>query len=114
MIKKETLLTCIKYKEIGAAGLDVYEEEVEYFFEDYSNEIIEDEILAQLMMMPNVIITSHQAFLTREALENIADTTYQNVLEYMEEKALTNEICYCKDINKKHEVCKKKQTGRCF
>lgn len=114
LIKKEALLLGLKDKEIGAAGLDVYEEEAEYFFEDFSNEIIEDEILAQLMMMPNVIITSHQAFLTREALENIADTTYRNLLEYMEDKALTNEICYCKDSGKRHDICKKKQTGRCF
>lgn len=114
LIKKEALLSGLKEKVIGAAGLDVYEEEAEYFFEDYSNEIIEDDILSLLVSMPNVLLTSHQAFLTEEALENIADTTYQNLLEYVEGKPLTNEICYLVESHKKHNVCQKEKEGRCF
>lgn len=97
LVKKEALLTGLREKIIGAAGLDVYEEEGEYFFEDLSDEIIEDEILALLVSMPNVIVTSHQAFLTKEALDNIAETTYKNICEFKEGLPLTNEICYmCK------------------
>ena len=114
LVKKEALLTGLREKIIGAAGLDVYEEEGEYFFEDLSNEIIEDEILALLVSMPNVIVTSHQAFFFFFSLGNIAETTYQNIMEFMEDKALTNEICYCMDSHKKHDICHKKETGRCF
>lgn len=114
LVKKEALLSGLREKVIGAAGLDVYEEEGEYFFEDLSDEIIEDEILALLVSMPNVIVTSHQAFLTKEALSNIAEATYENIREYKEGLPLTNEICYCMDSHKKHDICKKKETGRCF
>lgn len=114
LIKKEALLSGLKSKKIGAAGLDVYEEEAEYFFEDFSNEIISDDILALLVSMPNVIVTSHQAFLTNEALMNIAETTYKNIDDYSENKALENEICYCMDSHKKHDICLKQTNGRCF
>lgn len=114
LVKKEALLTGLREKIIGAAGLDVYEEEGEYFFEDLSNEIIEDEILALLISMPNVIVTSHQAFLTKEALGNIAETTYKNIIDYKEGKPLANEICYFMESDKKHDPCVKKQNGRCF
>lgn len=82
LVKKEALLSGLKEKKIGAAGLDVYEEEAEYFYEDCSNEIIEDEVLALLVSMPNVLVTSHQAFLTNEALQNIAETTLANIRAY--------------------------------
>lgn len=68
LVKKEALLGGLKEKKIGAAGLDVYEEEADYFYEDCSNEIIEDDVLSLLVSMPNVLLTSHQAFLTIEAL----------------------------------------------
>lgn len=64
--------------------------------------------------MPNVIVTSHQAFLTNEALMNIADTTFDNIKEFENNSALKNEICYCMDQQKKHENCAKEKEGRCF
>jgi D-lactate dehydrogenase len=67
---------------IGSAGLDVYEEESEYFFEDFSDTVIADDTLARLTTFNNVMVTSHMAFLTREALANIADTTFENIQEY--------------------------------
>ncbi len=69
----------LKSGKIGSMGLDVYEEEVDYFFEDHSAELIEDDVLARLLTFPNVIVSSHQAFFTHEALSAIARTTLQNV-----------------------------------
>jgi len=88
LIDAEALLEGIKEKKIGAACLDVYEEESQYFYEDLSENIIDDDTLSRLISMPNVIVTSHQAFLTREALENIASTTVDNVL-----KIDSGEVC---------------------
>lgn len=94
LIDSVALIDAIKEKKVGAAGLDVYEEETEVFFEDYSNTVIKDDVLARLVSMPNVIITSHQAFLTDEALRNIAETTKKNLDEFFSEAPLTNEVCY--------------------
>jgi D-lactate dehydrogenase len=77
---------------VGSAALDVYEEEANYFYEDRSDKMIEDDKLALLLMMPNVIVTSHQAFFTREAVHNIALTTLQNILDFSEGKELLNEV----------------------
>lgn len=79
LIDSEALLEGIKARKIGAACLDVYEEESDIFFHDYSGHIVADDILARLISMPNVIVTSHQAFLTQEALANIAATTLRNI-----------------------------------
>lgn len=79
LIDAEALLDGIKARKIGAACLDVYEEESELFFEDFSGHILDDDTLARLISMPNVLVTSHQAFLTNEALRNIAETTIQNL-----------------------------------
>ncbi|MGN0435253.1 MAG: 2-hydroxyacid dehydrogenase [Wujia sp.] len=92
LVKKEALLGGLRSKKLGAAGLDVYEEEAGYFYEDCSNDIIKDDVLALLVSMSNVIVTSHQAFLTNEALMNIAETTIANIEEFAEGKALTNEV----------------------
>ena len=81
LVDAEALLAGIKSRKVGAACLDVYEEESDIFFEDNSGHIMEDDTLARLISMPNVIVTSHQAFLTREALENIADTTVRNLTD---------------------------------
>jgi D-lactate dehydrogenase len=94
LIDSVALIDAIKEKKVGAAGLDVYEEETEIFFEDYSNSVMQDDVLARLVSMPNVIITSHQAFLTDEALQNIAETTKKNLDEFFSEAPLTNEVCY--------------------
>ena len=111
IIDAEALLGGIKARKIGAACLDVYEEEGDIFFEDNSGHILEDDTLARLISMPNVIVTSHQAFLTAEALANIADTTVENLLELEAHGASDNELCYhCG----KSEICRKSRESRCF
>lgn len=108
LVDTEALLAGIKSRKIGAACLDVYEEESDLFFEDYSGHIVEDDTLARLITMPNVIVTSHQAFLTEEALENIAETTVKNIVDLSKTKQCENELCYrCG----KAEDCKDK---KCF
>ncbi len=109
LINTQHLIEALKSGRVGSAGLDVYEEESEYFFEDKSLEMIMDDTLARLMVFPNVLITSHQAFFTREALQNIAETTLSNFREYFDGGYLKNEICY-----KCSKVCLKKQNKRCF
>ena len=94
IIDAEALLEGIKTKKVGAACLDVYEEESELFFEDNSGRIVHDDILARLISMPNVLITSHQAFLTEEALGNIAETTLCGLGEFFENGKLENEVKY--------------------
>ena len=94
LIDAECLLEGIKARQIGAACLDVYEEETDFFFEDFSGHIISDDILARLISMPNVIVTSHQAFLTEEALHNIAETTVQNIMQLAAGQGCPNEIYY--------------------
>jgi D-lactate dehydrogenase len=92
LLDSEALLEGIKSRQVGAACLDVYEEESDLFFEDNSGHILDDDILARLISMPNVIVTSHQAFLTEEALENIAETTINNITEFFNTGKCVNEI----------------------
>lgn len=92
LIKTNALIKGLKSKKIGAAGLDVYEEESDYFFEDRSNNVIDDDVLARLLSFNNVIVTSHQAFFTKEALNNIAETTLQNIQDFIDGKPLINEV----------------------
>jgi len=92
LIDSEDLVEAIKSEKIGGAALDVYEEESEFFYEDKSATIIQDDILARLISMPNVLVTSHQAFLTREALREIAHTTCENLKDFFEGRELKNEI----------------------
>lgn len=82
LVDTEALITGIKEKKVGAACLDVYEEEGDLFYEDYSGHIVQDDKLVRLISMPNVIVTSHQAFLTKEALDNIASTTVSNLVQF--------------------------------
>lgn len=96
LIDTHALINGLKNKKIGAAGLDVYEEEAEYFYEDISDKIIDDDILARLLSFNNVIVTSHQGFFTAEALHNIAETTLQNIQNFSEGKLLENEVKYDK------------------
>ena len=112
LIDTEALLLGIKARKVGAACLDVYEEEADIFFEDRSGHILNDELLSRLISMPNVIVTSHQAFLTQEALHNIAETTMNNIQSYFDNDGLLdNELCYrCGNI----EQCKKARKERCF
>ncbi len=97
LIDSDALLEGIKARHVGAACLDVYEEESELFFEDYSGHIVEDDTLARLISMPNVLVTSHQAFLTVEALDNIAETTVRNLTDLWERGQCDNELCYTKE-----------------
>ena len=111
LIDADALLEGIKERKVGAACLDVYEEESNVFFHDYSNHIVDDDTLARLISMPNVIVTSHQAFLTEEALANIADTTLANVQEFSSQGYSRNEVCYkCGLI----EACKQEHNKKCF
>lgn len=112
LIDAEALLEGIKARKVGAACLDVYEEEADIFFEDRSGHILNDDLLSRLISMPNVIVTSHQAFLTEEALNNIAETTVSNILSYFSNSGICdNELCYrCGHI----EQCKKERKQRCF
>jgi D-lactate dehydrogenase len=110
LIDTKALIDGLKAGKIGYAGLDVYEEENAYFFEDFSDSVISDDTLARLLSFSNVLVTSHQAFFTKEALEAIAEVTLKNISDYFSGAALENEICYqCSS-----SVCRKKTEGRCF
>lgn len=111
LINTKDLLDGLKSRKVGAACIDVYEEEDNLFFADKSGHIMDDEIMARLLSMPNVIVTSHQAFLTDEALSNIADTTLNNIKQFFESGETPNEVCYrcdnysqCSSTNKR--ACK--------
>ena len=112
LIDAEALLNGIKSRKIGAACLDVYEEESDIFFKDKSGHILNDDVLARLISMPNVILTAHQAFLTNEALENITSTTIENIKSFFDgDSLIQNELCYhCGNMDK----CKKQRKERCF
>ncbi len=79
-------------KGVMLLGLDVYEEETELFFEDLSLQVIPDDVFSRLLTLPNVVITGHQAFLTREALEHIAQTTIGNILEFAATATCSNQV----------------------
>ncbi len=111
LIDAEALLEGIKLRKIGAACLDVYEEEEDVFFRDFSGHIMSDDTLARLISMPNVLVTSHQAFLTEEALENIAETTAENIIALARDGFCENELCYrCGRV----ESCRGGKRERCF
>ena len=94
LINTEDLIAGIKDKKVGAACLDVYEEEGDFFYEDYSGHIVRDDKLVRLIAMPNVIVTSHQAFLTQEALDSIASTTVDNLVKFFSGTPNTlTEVC---------------------
>lgn len=114
LIDTEALLDVLNSGKVRGAGLDVYEEEAELFFEDNSGIIMKDDVLALLVSRPNVVLTSHQAFLTEEALQNIAQTTVANLDEFFAGGSLTNEVCYRCDIGKVVEDCRKWRKERCF
>ena len=92
LIKTADLIQGLKSGKIGSAGLDVYEEENRYFFEDLSDRILTDDILARLLTFNNVIITSHQGFFTKEAMFNIAETTLKNIDAFVKGEKLVNEV----------------------
>ena len=82
LVDSQAVINGLKSGKIGAMALDVYEEEADVFFEDLSNEVLQDDTLARLLTFPNVLMTSHQAFFTREAMANIAETTLDNITRF--------------------------------
>jgi len=92
LVDSRALIGALKRGQVGAAGLDVYEEEAGIFFRDLSDTVLQDDVLARLLTFPNVLVTSHQAFLTREALANIAETTLANVGAFERGEPLVNEV----------------------
>lgn len=112
LVDTGALIDSLKACQVGAAGLDVYEEESQYFFEDFSNQIIEDDELARLLSLPNVVVTSHQGFFTKEAMRAIAKTTLDNVRAFAQDQELVNEVCY--QCNQEQPCPKKRGEKRCF
>ncbi|MEJ7728586.1 MAG: 2-hydroxyacid dehydrogenase [Polyangiaceae bacterium] len=92
LIDSRALIAALKTGLVGAAALDVYEEEEGIFFRDLSDQVLQDDVLARLITFPNVLVTSHQAFLTREALSNIAATTLTNIRAFERGETLVNEV----------------------
>lgn len=92
LIDTKAVIKALKTRKLGYLGIDVYEQEEHIFFKNLSEEILQDEQISRLMTFPNVLITGHQAFLTREALDQIALTTLRNISEFEEDKPLTNEV----------------------
>jgi D-lactate dehydrogenase len=91
VVDTKALIRALKTGTIGYLGLDVYEEEAELFFEDLSNRVLQDDILARLLTFPNVVITGHQAFFTREALEAIARTMIATFTDFEHGRPVPNE-----------------------
>lgn len=114
LLDSAALLDALNGGRLRGAGLDVYEEEAEYFFEDRSDAPVRDDVLALLVTRPNVLLTSHQAFLTEEALANIAETTLQNLDAFFAGGELPNEVCYQCDPGKVANGCRKRRRERCF
>jgi D-lactate dehydrogenase len=92
LLDTPAVIAALKDRKIGLLGLDVYEEEESIFFEDLSDDMIEDDVFARLLTFPNVLATSHQGFFTREAVEAIADTTLENIRQYENKEPLVNAI----------------------
>lgn len=92
LIDTAAVIEGLKSGKIGYLGLDVYEEESDLFFEDLSGQVIQDDIFSRLQTFPNVLVTGHQAFFTREAIENIVDTTLSNVAAFAENRACQNAV----------------------
>jgi D-lactate dehydrogenase len=92
VVDSRALIDALKRGHVGAAGLDVYEEEAGIFFRNLSDRVLQDDVLARLLTFPNVLITSHQAFLTHEALANIADTTLASVRAFERGEPLNHAV----------------------
>lgn len=92
LVDTQAVIHALKTEKVGGFGMDVYEHEEGFFYEDHSNEIFKDDIFARLLTFKNVIVTAHQAFLTDTALEQIASTTMNNIQEFIEDKELKNKV----------------------
>ena len=112
LVDTEALIKGLRSRKVGAACLDVYEEEGDLFYEDCSGEIVSDDTLVRLIAMPNVLVTSHQAFLTKEALDNIAAATVDNLLKFQRgEPSPETEVCYSCE---RKEDCRRVRRQTCF
>lgn len=92
LLDTSAVLEAIKRHQIGYLGIDVYEQEGSLFFEDHSADIIQDDVFQRLLMFPNVIVTGHQGYFTREALQHIADTTLQSIDDYLHQRPLKHQV----------------------
>ncbi len=92
IIDTKAAIVAIKSGKLGHLGLDVYEQEGDLFFEDLSDKIIDDDVFVRLLTFPNVIVTGHQGFFTKNALQNIAETTLRNIQDYADRKPLKNQV----------------------
>jgi len=100
LVNAQALVDALKSGQVGALGLDVYEQEADLFFEDLSNEIIQDDVLQRLISFPNVLVTSHQAYFTETAVKNIAETTVQNLDDLAAGRASGNQLQWQADLKK--------------
>jgi len=96
VVDTQAVIRALKIGQLGALGLDVYEEEADLFFEDLSADVIQDDALARLLTFPNVIVTGHQAFFTRDALAKIAETTIANLNEFAKSGTCANVVVFKK------------------
>ncbi len=101
LIDTRAAIHALKTERLGSLGLDVYEEEEDLFFEDLSERVIQDDVFARLLTFPNVIITAHQGFFTREAMRQIAATTLANIREFEDGKPLSNEVLPEREVRQK-------------
>ena len=92
VVDTEAVITALKAQRIGSLALDVYEEESDVFFRNLSDTVLQDDVLARLLTFPNVIVTGHQGFFTRDALQAIADTTLKNITEFAQNGESENEL----------------------
>jgi D-lactate dehydrogenase len=92
LIDTEAAVAAVKSGRLGGLALDVYEEEAELFFEDHSSDIIQDDTFMRLLSFPNVLVTSHQAFFTREAMQNIAAVTMGNLNDFAAGRQTPNQV----------------------
>ncbi|MFC7704356.1 2-hydroxyacid dehydrogenase [Plastorhodobacter daqingensis] len=92
VVETQAVIRGLKEGVIGGLGLDVYEEEADLFFEDLSDQVLHDDVFARLLTFPNVLITGHQAFFTREAMTNIAETTVENLIAFRQSGRAPHEI----------------------
>lgn len=92
LVDTDAAIDALKSGKIGHLGLDVYEEEVDLFFEDLSDQVLQDDTFARLMTFPNVLITGHQAFFTRDALSTIAEVTLGNITDFASGRELVNAV----------------------
>lgn len=92
LIDTQAAIIALKKKSLGGLALDVYEEESNLFFRDLSAEVIVDDVFSRLLTFPNVLVTAHQAFFTREALEEIARVTMKNLSQFEQGSVVENEV----------------------